>query len=592
MDERDFRHRLVAVLAADVAGYTRLMEEDSDRVVTAWQAARAEVIDPGIARHAGRVVKRTGDGFLAEYPSVREAVDCAIALQEGLADSFLDFRIGVHLGDVIDDGDDIHGEGVNLAARLEALAEPGSVCISADVFRAVKHRISAEIEDLGHQELKHIAEPVRAYLLWPGGKPAGRRDPASAPATPEPAPSKPASPEPLKRPAVAVLPFVNMSGDPDQEYFSDGLTEDLIGALSHWRSIPVIARNSTFTYKGQSVRVQRVAEELGVRYVVEGSIRKAGNRLRITTQFVDAESGHQVWAEKFDRQLEDIFDVQDEISARIAATLIPELERFEYKRGASKRTEDLDAWDFYLRGMERFYDQTCDANAVCIELFQSAVDLDPNYGDAWARLAWCYADEILYDCTDDPETCLKRGFEAARRAVALDDASSLAHMALGTVHIFAEETDLGLAEALRALELNPNYAHAAMAVGNRLDLVGRTEEGIAGLEHALTLNPRDPYRWRYMAYLSRAYISQEDYERAAEWSEKAVMLRPDLAEALFRHAVCLAHLDRVEEARSLLDRCTAIDPTYVAKKADWRPYADEKRSAHIMAGLRRHNLVG
>ena len=322
------------------------------------------------------------------------------------------------------------------------------MCVSADVYRAVKHRVSAEIEDLGHQELKHIAEPVRAYLLWPGGRPAGRPTPAPArpePAKPEPAHPEPTRPAPLKRPAVAVLPFINMSGDPDQEYFSDGLTEDLISALSHWRSIPVIARNSTFTYKGQSVRVQRVAEELGVRYVVEGSIRKAGNRLRITTQFIDAESGHHVWAEKFDRQLEDIFDVQDEISARIAATLIPELERFELKRTTVKRTEDLDAWNFYLRGMERFYDQTCEANAVCLELFQSAVDLDPNYGDAWARLAWCYADEILYDCTDDPETCLKRGFEAACRAVALDDASSLAHMALGTVHIFAEETDLGLA---------------------------------------------------------------------------------------------------------------------------------------------------
>jgi adenylate cyclase len=498
MTDREFHRRLVAVLAADVAGYTRAMEDDSDGTVTAWRAARIDVIDPCIAEHNGRIVKHTGDGFLAEYSSVRDAVECALAMQKGLSKCPLRFRMGLHLGDVVDDGGDIHGEGVNVAARLESIAEPGSVCVSAVIYRLIGKKVAADVEDIGLQELKNIAEPVRAFQLRPAM--SGTRKVLGQRAT-------------SKRPAVAVLPFVNMGGDPEQEYFSDGLTEDLIGALSRWRSIPIIARNSTFTYKGKAVRFDKIADELGVRYVVQGSIRKSGNRLRVTAQFIDAETGHHIWADKFDRQLEDIFDLQDEISTRIAAILIPELEHFELKRSAVKPTEDLNAWDFYLRGMDRFYDETCDSNAVCLEMFRRAVDLDPNYSDAWARLGWSHARQVMYDCTNDREETLRRGFEAGRRAVALDDGSSLAHIALGTVHIFAEETELGLAAALRALDLNPNFTHAAMAVGNRLDLVGRTEEGIAQIENALTLNPRDPNRWRYMAYLSRAYISAKDYER-------------------------------------------------------------------------------
>jgi len=382
-----------------------------------------------------------------------------------------------------------------------------------------------------------------------------------------------------------------MSEDADQEYFVDGLTEDIIAALSQWRSIPVIARNSTFTYKGRSVRVQTVADELGVRYVLEGSVRKAGNRLRITAQLIDTESGHHVWAEKFDRQIEDIFDVQDEITTRIAATIIPELESFENRRSAIKPTEDMNAWDFYLRGMHTFYDETCEGTAASLAMFQSAVEEDPNYSDAWARLGWSYSRMIMYECCDNPETSLRKGFDAARRAISLDDASAIAHMSLGSMHIWAGETASGLAAGKRALDLNPNYAHAAMAVGNRLDLVGQTEEAITHMERALTLNPRDPVRWRYMAYLARAYLSFEDYEQAAEWGHKAAMLRPDLPEALFRYAVCVAHLDRVDEARDLIAQCSAIDPGYVAKRADWHPYSEERRNIHVMDGLRRHDLL-
>ena len=391
-------------------------------------------------------------------------------------------------------------------------------------------------------------------------------------------------------PAIAVLPFENMSGDPGQEYFSDGLAEDVITALSHWRSFPVIARNSSFSFKGQQIRVQDIADELGARYILEGSVRKAGKRLRITAQLVDAVTGHHVWAERFDRQLEDVFDIQDEITNRIAATVVPELQHFEHRRSASKPTEDLNAWDYYLRGMATFYDDTCESAFASLRQFQSAVKLDPNYCDAWAMLGYCHTRLFTLKCCEDRETNLRLWFEATRKAIAIDDGSAVAHFALSSAHIWAGETALGLAEAQIALQLNPNYAYAAMAVGNRLDLMGKTEEGIAQMERALKLNPRDPVRWWYMAYLSRAYTNLKMYEKAANWARKAVMLRPDFPEALFRCAVCIAHLDEVEEARTLLARCQDIDPEYLASMSDWHPYPDEARNEHLLSGLRRHGL--
>jgi adenylate cyclase len=381
-----------------------------------------------------------------------------------------------------------------------------------------------------------------------------------------------------------------MSGDPEQGYFSDGLADDIITALSYWRSFPVVARNSSFSFKDQQVRVEKIAEELGVRYILEGSVRKAGRRLRITAQLIDAQTGHHVWAERFDRQLEDIFDIQDEITNRIAAMIVPELEHFEHRHSTVKRTEDLNAWDYYLRGLETFHYETCEGTASSIRMFRSAVDLDPNYCDAWARLGWAYGRFVMFKCVDDLDATLRLGFEASRKAVALDNSSAVAHMGLGECHIWAEETDLGLAEAQIALELNPNFAIAAMSVGNRLDLVGRTEEGIAQMERALTLNPRDPNRWRYMAYLSRAYIGLEDYQRATDWARKAALMRPDLSEALFRCAVCIAHLDELDEAKALLDRCSAIDPNYLSRMVGWRPYADQARNEHLLSGLRRQGL--
>lgn len=576
--------RLVAILAADVAGYTALMGADEAGTHARLKTLRTEVIEPVVAGRGGRIVKLTGDGLLVEFQSVVAALECALAWQAAVAEHEageaaerrLCFRIGINVGDVIIEEGDIYGDGVNVAARLEALAEPGGICISADAWRQARGRVAAEAEDMGPQALKHVAEPVQVFRIRPPGTSGAPADLAAAIAT---------------RPAVAVLPFDNMSGDPEQAYFSDGLAEDIITALSHWRSFPVIARNSSFTYKGRAVNVREVGRELGARYVLEGSVRRAGERLRVTAQLIDAETGHHVWAERFDRRLDDVFEVQDEITNRIAATIVPELEHVEQRRSALRRTGDLGAWDFYLRGLETFYDETCASNAKSLEMFRRASELDPGYGDAWAMLGWCHSRAVMFGCVQDPGESLEQGFAAARRAVALDPGSALAHLALGTVHIWAGETELGLEQALVAHDLNPNFAIAGMAAGNRLDLVGRTEEGIALMEQALALNPRDPNRWRYMAYMSRALISRGEYAKAAEWARRSVALRPDHHEALFRCAVALAHVDAVEEARALIERCRQIAPDYLAGRRDWRPYPDAARNEHLLGALERHGLL-
>lgn len=575
--------KLAAILYADVVGYSRMANENEDETHRKLKES-LDLISTTVDSCSGRIISYSGDAVLAMFDAAVDAVTCATAIQHGMTEFNQDepeerkiqFRIGVNLGDVIEDDGDIFGDGVNVAARLESLAEPGGICISGEVHGVVHKKLEERFADLGLQKIRNIAEPVQVFA-WP------TKANSSAESTQKT--------ESLSLPAVAVLPFDNMSGDPEQEYFSDGLTEDIITALSYWRSFPVIARNSSFTYKGQSVRIQQVAEELGVRYVLEGSVRKAGNRIRITAQLIEGSSGHHVWADKFDRNLEDIFEVQDEITNKIAATIVPELEVFEHKRSMRTRTDNLDAWDYYVRGMETFFDATCAGNIKSKQMFRNALEHDPNYCDAWARLAWALAQDVQFNCPVDHSSAIAEAFECARKAVVLDSNSSLAHMSLGTVHIWANETAQGLAEAQMALELNPNFAHAAMAVGNRLDLVGQAHEGIEQMKRALLLNPRDPVRWHYMAYLARAYTSLGDYEMAVTWSEKATRLRSDIPEPLFRHAVILAHLDQVDEARRLLARCDSLDPEFLASKANWSPYPDPARNAQVMAGLRRHGFL-
>ena len=338
MSDQSVQRRLAAVLAADVAGYTRLMEADSDGTVAAWQAAREAVIRPGVAEYSGKIVKLTGDGFLVEFPTVQDAVNCAITMQTGLAASTLDFRMGVNLGDIIDDGEDIHGEGVNVAARLEGLAEPGGICISGMVYESIRNRIAADFEDMGDQDVKNVSAPVRAYRIRLAGKAEAALNEAIS-----------------SRPSIAVLPFDNLSNDADQEYFSDGISEDIITQLSRSRWLRVVARNSSFSCKGQSPDIRTVSEELDARYVLEGSVRKAGDRVRISVQLIDGASGDHIWAERYDRELEDIFAVQDDITGTVAAAMEPELANAERQRASSKNPASLDAWDLYYQGTSAYY---------------------------------------------------------------------------------------------------------------------------------------------------------------------------------------------------------------------------------------------
>jgi adenylate cyclase len=578
--------RLAAILAADVAGYTRLMGKDEAGTLQRLTALREGVLEPLIAEHTGRIVKLMGDGLLVEFASIVDAVGCAVAWQTAVdgheaerhEDDRLTFRIGVNLGDVIVEGDDIHGDGVNIAARLEGLAEPGGIYLSGDAYRQVRGKIEAEFEDLGERKVKNVAEPLRVYRIAIKGL-----SPALTPAasTPLPLPDKP---------SIAVLPFTNMSGDPEQEYFSDGLTEDIITALAAWRSFPVIARNSAFVYKGRAVNAKLIGRELGARYILEGSVRKTGNRVRITAQLIDASTGHHVWAERLDRDLEDVFQLQDELTLRIATTVEPQLRQVEHKRLISKTTNDLNAWDCYLRGMSYLHQMTKEGNVSARRMFERAVELDSTYGEAFAALAHSHLRDILLECTESREDSLAEAFAAARRAVALGEASAYAHSILSQAYLWRNEHRLAVAEAERAVELNPYDADLLGSLGNRLDLAGDGETGIAMMEEAQRLYPQNPMIHMSMAYLARAYLSARQYERSVEVAQKAVDRQPDSPHAHYILAMGLGHLGRRDEARAALDACERLHPGFANKRADWQPYPEPAKNKHLRNGLRKAGL--
>jgi TolB-like protein len=393
------------------------------------------------------------------------------------------------------------------------------------------------------------------------------------------------------RPAVAVLPFANRSSNPEDEYFVDGLTEDLITALASFRSFPVIARASTFTFKGKGARLDQVGAELGARYVVEGSVRRSGDELRIAVQLGDALTGHQLWAESFDRRVENVFALQDEITKRVMGAVAPELHLAELRRSAAKGTSDLSAWDYYVRGMGLFNREERAENQQARALFERATERDPSYAEAWARRGWTHIRDIDMR-SGDREQSLRCAFEYSRHAIALDDASAVAHLCLGSAHVWRGELEQGLLLAQRALTLNPSYALAALAVGNRLDLLGDAVRGIAEMERSLQLNPRDPARWHYFGYLSRAHGARGDHPKALRWAEQARALKSEDAEVCFRVLLCHANLDHLAEARALRDECERFEPGYMTKRAAvWSPYRDEERNAALFAGVRRHGLL-
>jgi adenylate cyclase len=575
--------RLAAILAADAVGYSRLMAADEEATFATLSAYR-ENIDGLVADHCGRVFGSAGDSVIAEFASPVEAVRCAADIQRELEkknaelpeDRRMQFRVGVNLGDVMAEGENLFGDGVNIAARLEGLADAGGICISQTVYDQIKNKLEFGYEYLGEQEVKNIAEPIRTYRVMMEARSFDSPRSTSMDAM-------------LKRPAVAVLPFANMSGDPEQEYFSDGLTEDIITALALWRSFPVIARNSSFVYKGKAVDMKQVGRELAARYVVEGSVRKSGNRVRITAQLIDTATGHHVWVEKFDRNLEDVFALQDEITERIAATLERALGKAELMRSNAKQPGNLDAWDFCLRGRSYLHEWAKDGTAKAREMFERAIELDANYGEAFADLAWTHSRDLLMEDTTDCGGSIAQMYEAARRAVALDDASSRAHFRLSTAYLWRNEHDLAIAEGRRAVELNPMNADARQALGNKLDLAG-DPEGISMMEQAQNLNPQDPQRNMQLTFLARAYLNAGQYERSVKCARNAIQRRPDYPNAYYILAIALGHLGNKADARTALDECERLHPGFARGRSQWQPYLNAASNEHLHKGLSKAGL--
>lgn len=574
--------RLAAIMVADVVGYSRLMGADELGTLERLKSLRKELVQPKIAEHGGSVVKLMGDGHLAEFPSVVNSVQCAVDIQEMAAERDLDvpkdgrirLRIGINLGDIIHEGSDIYGDGVNVAARLEGLSDPGGICISGSVYDQLRDRLHLLFEDMGERLVKNIDRPVRAWR-W-------TKVPAQAPSKSEAR----AETMPSDRPAIAVLPFINMSPDPEQEYFSDGLTEDVITALTYWRQFPVIARNSCFAYKNKVVDIKQAGRELGARYLLEGSVRKSGNRVRITTQLIDGDSGHHVWAQKYDRALDDIFAVQDDIVQRIVAVAAPEMAKAELRRLTDKRAKDLDAWDLFIRALPLVRERTQEGNAKARDLFLRAIAIRPDYSDAYAGLAMSYQQDILIGVAENRSATATKAMDAARKAIEHDEASSWAHHELSTAYQWLNRLDDALDEARVSVDLNPNDAYAIHALGNKSDLAG-DPRGLRLMEKAQKLNPEDARRHTHLTFLARAYLNAGDHNNAIDRSRQAIRRSPNYAPAYFILAIALAKLGNLEEARAALCKCDEISPGFVASRREWRPYADPASNERLQEGLRR-----
>jgi adenylate cyclase len=578
MEDQPTQRRLVAVLIADIAGYTRLMEQDTDGTVAAWQTARQEVIKPVIADHSGKIVKLTGDGFLVEFSTIQNAVNCAIVMQRGLAPSSLDFRIGINLGDIVDDGEDIHGEGVNIAARLEGLADPGGICISGDVYNQVRNRIEATFEDLGKQKVKNVAEPVRAYRIVVRNEDVG----SAAVNTGEPPPLP-------DKPSIAVLPFVNMSDDPKQEYFSDGITEDLITDLSKVSGLFVVARNSTFVYKGRAADIKQVARDLGVRYVLEGSVRRGGEKVRINAQLIDAATGNHLWAERYDGDLKDIFALQDQITESIVATLAVTLTRVEQDRAMRKKAVNMQAYDYVLRGNAYHHRMTREDNVKAKENFSRAIKLDPDYAPTYAGLAWV----LIHDFNQwgaDREKSLNQALEYAKRAVLLDDSLAKAHMVLGDVYLWTKQHDQAIVEGRKAIALDPSYADAHFALCVYLYMAGHAEEALEEGQKALRFNPVHAHRLYYQA-LGRAHYMLKQYDAAVEAGEQAVSRDPNNVGPHLSLAAAYAQMGRMDNARRHAQEALSIDPAFSLQAyAKRSPFKNKSDLDHSLDGLRKAGL--
>jgi TolB-like protein/class 3 adenylate cyclase/Flp pilus assembly protein TadD len=589
----DAERRLVAIFAADVEGYSRLMGADEVSTLRDLTERRA-ILDELIASHRGRIANTAGDSVLAEFGSAVDAVQCAVEAQAALAganatlspERHINFRIGIHVGDVMVKGGDLFGDGVNIAARLQALASAGGTCISSVAYDQVRKILPLAFTDLGAQQVKNIEEAVRAYAVTSKG--AATVDTASFAALPG---SNSALPLP-DRPSIAVLPFQNMSGDPEQEYFADGIVEDIITALSRFKSLFVIARNSSFTFKGKAVDIKKVGRELGVRYVLEGSIRKAGGRVRITGQLIDAASGAHLWADKFDGSLEDVFDLQDRITMSVVAAIAPKLDQAEIERSKRKPTEKLDAYDYYLRGLAVVEGATKEENEEALRLFYKAIEIDANFALAHAMVARCFtlrkANGWMADVAKESAETAK----LARRAVELgrDDAAVLsrAGYALARV-VFEPEEGADLIE--RALALNPHLSSAWQFGGLLKAFRGEPETAIEHLAHAMRLSPLDPSLYSMQTATALAHFVAGRYDESVFWAEKASREDPNFLPAIRIIATSAGNSGQLERAQKAANRMLEIDPAFrVSRLADHVPLRRPDDLARYAEGLRRAGL--
>ncbi len=575
--------RLAAIFAADVAGYSRLIGADEEGTLARLKAHRRELIDPTIAEHQGRIVKTTGDGVLAEFASPVKAVRCAIDVQYGMAErnagvpegQRIEFRIGINLGDVVveDDGD-IYGDGVNVAARLENIAEPGAVYISRTVRDFVDGTPELVLEDLGERELKNIARLVQVFRIAPPQAVGAAQ--AGPPAVPH-------------KPSIAVLPFTNMSGDAEQEYFSDGISEDLITDLSKISGLFIIARNSTFAYKGRSVKVQEIGRDLGVRFVLEGSIRKAGNRVRITAQLIDAGSGGHLWAERFDRELTDIFATQDEVVEKIVAALAVNLTQGEAQRLRRRGTTSVEAYETWLRARELLSRSTREAIAQAKAMYRRAIEIDPNFAAPHAGLSLATISDYVSDWAADPEEALDEAERWARRALELDDQEPVSHMALGNVMLWRRNHDGALAEFGRMIALDPNFAQGHSATGLALMYAGRAAEALEAFAIAKRLDPHSPSI--VLHFVAQANFSLGRYEAAAEHLHERIARTPATDSSRMLLAACYGHRGRVDEARTAWAGLMKVNPDFsLAQRARVLPYKEPRDFQRIAEGLAKAGL--
>ena len=557
MAEERIQRRLAAILAVDMVGYSRLMRADEEGTIRRLRIHRKELIDPEFSLLGGRIVKTMGDGLLVEFPSVVDAVKCAVTVQEAISkreaevpeDLRIRYRAGINLGDIVIEGDDILGDGVNIAARLEGLAEPGGICISDTVYRSVRGKIDIDFEDLGEQQVKNIAEMLRVWRwISPG---ANRSIPAVGQANAYSLPDKP---------SIAVLPFTNMSGDPEQEYFADGMAEDLITELSRMPWFFVTARNSSFTYKGHAVDVKQVGRELGVAYVLEGSVRKAGNRLRINAQLIDAQTGNHVWAERYDREITDIFDIQDEITQAMIGAVAPEFVSAELKKSRQKDPAQLNAWECVMRGRAHVWKLGRDDAIAARRLFEQAIALSPGSGMGASDLALVHFVDAFYGWGESQEQSFKEMVLTAEKAVAIDDSDPMALTILAWAYNFALEWDEALVTVDRAIALSPNFAPAIGIRGSILACADEPDLAIATVNDAIRLSPRDGFMPYWLMGLFWAYHSLQNYKEAAAIALRAIRIAPENPTFWRQLTVAYYMLDRLEESKEALEHYLELAP--------------------------------